>query len=119
MLRWLQRRFRCNDCAKTFRERHPAVAGRRRVTERFRRRLFERACDGPFTDVAAAERVSAYRVKEAFEAHAAAELVEVDPDPPRVLSLDESAFKRRFHFTRCLSDPERGASSSRGRGSMP
>jgi transposase len=109
VLRWAQRRFRCNDCFKTFRERHPAIAGRRRITERFRRRLYERACDEPFTDVAAAERVSAYRVEEAFEAHAAAELLDVDPHPPRVLSIDESAFKRHFRFHTVFSDPERGA----------
>lgn len=109
VLRWSQRRFRCNDCEQTFRESHPAVAGKKRVTERFRRHLFERACIEPFTDVAASERVSGYRIEEAFEAHAAAELVELDPDPPRVLSLDESAFRKRFRFHTVFSDPERGA----------
>jgi transposase len=109
MLRWLQRRFRCNDCERTFREIHPGVAGKRRATERFRRHLFERACDEPFTDVAVSEKVSSYRVEEAFEAHAAAELLDVDPDPPRVLSIDESAFKKRLRFHTVFSDPERGA----------
>ena len=108
VLRWSQRRFRCNDCDQTFRESHPAVAGKRRATERFRRQLFERACIEPFTDVAASEKVSAYRVEEAFEAHAAAELVEIEPDPPRVLSIDESAFRKRLRFHTVLSDPERG-----------
>ena len=109
VLRWSQRRFRCNDCHQTFRETHPAVAGKRRATERFRRHLFERACIEPFTDVAASEKVSGYRIEEAFEAHAAAELVELDPAPPRVLSLDESAFRKRFRFHTVFSDPERGA----------
>jgi transposase len=109
VLRWSQRRFRCNDCAQTFRETHPAVAGKRRATERFRRHLFERACNEPFTDVACSEKVSSYRVEEAFEAHAGAELVEVNADPPRVLSLDESAFRKRFRFHTVFSDPERGA----------
>jgi transposase len=108
VLRWSQRRFRCNDCNKTFRERHPEIAGRHRITERFRRALFERACQEPFTDVAASEKVSTYRVEEAFEAHAAAELIAVDPNPPRVLSIDESAFKRRFRFHTVFSDPELG-----------
>ncbi len=53
--------------------------------------------------------MSAYRVEEAFEAYAACELLDVDPDPPRVLSIDESAFKKRFHFHTVFSDPERGA----------
>ncbi len=109
VLRWSQRRFRCNDCHQTFRETHPAVAGKRRATERFRRHLFERACIEPFTDVAISEKVSGYRIEEAFEAHAAAELVELDPDPPRVLSLDESAFRKRFRFHTVFSDPERAA----------
>jgi transposase len=109
MLRWLQRRFRCNDCERTFREIHPGVAGKRRATERFRRHLFERACEEPFTDVAVSEKVSSYRVEDAFEAYAAAELIDVDPDPPRVLSIDESAFRKRFRFHTVFSDPERGA----------
>ena len=71
VLRWSQRRFRCDDCGKTFRERHPEVAGRRSVTQRFRKRLFERACNEPFTDVATAEAVTNYRVLEAVTHHAA------------------------------------------------
>lgn len=108
VLRWSQRRFRCNDCTKTFRERHPAIAGRRRVTERFRRRLFERACHEPVTDVAASEEVSPYRVEEAFECHAAAEIFEHQIQLPRVLAIDESAFRKRYRFHTVFSDPERG-----------
>lgn len=107
VLRWSQRRFRCEDCGKTFRERHPEIAGRRAVTERFRERLFERACNEPFTDVAAAEKVSFYRVLEAFEHHAPVS-GEGPVEPPRVLAVDESAFKKRFIFHTVLSDPERG-----------
>jgi transposase len=122
VLRWSQRRFRCSDCGQTFRETHPAVAGKRRATERFRRHLFERACHQPFTEVAISEKVSGYRVEEAFEAHAATELVELDPDPPRVLSIDESAFKKRFRFHTVFSDPERRAVidmvEGRGRGAV-
>ncbi|MCA1709130.1 MAG: ISL3 family transposase, partial [Actinobacteria bacterium] len=107
VLVWSQRRMKCDDCGRTFRERHPEVAGRRAVTERFRRRLFERACNEPFTDVAAGESVSCYRVLEAFEHHC----VDVDRgpvEPPRVLAIDESAFKKRFMFHTVFSDPERG-----------
>lgn len=122
VLRWLQRRFRCNDCHQTFRERHPEIAGRRRVTERFRRGLFERACTEPFTDVAVSEKVTPYRVLEAFEHHAARELRERDVAPPRVLAIDESAFRKRFRFHTVFSDPERGdifdLVDGRGRGSV-
>jgi transposase len=109
VLRWSQRRFRCNDCHQTFRERHPEIAGRRRITERFRERLFERACSEPFTDVADAEHVSTYRVEEAFGSRAASELASVAADPPRVLSIDESAFGKPFRFHTVFSDPEQGA----------
>lgn len=108
VLRWQQRRFLCTDCGKTCRERHPEIAARKAVTNRFRRRLFERACTEPVTDVAASEGVSAYRVEEAFEHHAGAELVAREAPAPRVLAIDESAFRKRFRFHTVLSDPERG-----------
>lgn len=108
VLRWRQRRFMCVDCNQTSREQHPEIAGRCAVTHRFRRRLFERACAEPFTDVASSEGVSAYRVEEAFEHHAASELVDRDIAPPRVLAIDESAFRKRFRFHTVFSDPERG-----------
>jgi transposase len=107
-LLWHQRRLMCSDCGRTSREIHPQIAGRRSVTRRFRRLLFERACHEPFTDVASSEAVSSYRVAEAFEHHAAAELVERGVEPLRVLAIDESAFKRRYRFHTVFSDPERG-----------
>nr|MBA3429920.1 transposase [Actinomycetota bacterium] len=122
VLRWQQRRFICVDCGKTCRERHPEIAGRRSITHRFRRRLFERACAEPFTDVASSEAVSAYRVEEAFEHHAAAEIIARYIEPPRVLAIDESAFRKRFRFHTVFSDPERGAIldlvEGRGKGSV-
>lgn len=108
VLRWRQRRFMCVDCGKTCRERHPELAGRRSITNRFRKRLFERACGEPFTDVASSEAVSPYRVEEAFEHHAATALIDRDLEPPRVLAIDESAFRKRFRFHTVFSDPERG-----------
>lgn len=109
VLRWSQRRFRCSDCSRTFRERHPEVAGRRSITNRFRRRLFQRATNEPFTDVAAGEAVTTYRVTEAFDWHATRLLLEECQVPPRVVSLDEAAFRKRFRFHTVFSDPERGA----------
>jgi transposase len=61
----------------------------------------------PFSQVADAESVSGYRVLEAFEDYADREL-DHPVEPPRVISLDESSFKRRFCFHTVLSDPERG-----------
>jgi transposase len=108
VLLWRQRRLRCNDCEATFRERHPEIAGRRNITLRLRWRLFERACHEPFTDVAVAERVSAYRVLEAFDFHAAEEALRPLPRPPRVVAIDETAFRKRRRFHTIFSDPEQG-----------
>lgn len=122
VLLWTQRRFACSDCARTCRERHPEVAGRRSVTHRFRRLLFEASCGQPSSEVAAAESVSHYRVAEAFEHHALDELLAQEVVPPRVLSIDESAFRKRFHFHTVLSDPERGRvidlAEGRGKGAV-
>ncbi|MBA3431197.1 MAG: transposase family protein [Actinobacteria bacterium] len=74
VLLWHQRRFRCRDCRRTCRERHPQIAARRSVTTRFRKCLFERAVNEPFAWVAASEEVSGYRVVEAFDACACDEL---------------------------------------------
>lgn len=106
VLLWRQRRLLCNDCGATFRERHPEIPGRRNITLRLRRHLFERACHEPFTDVAAAERVSTYRVLEAFDFHAAEEAIKPLPKPPRVVALDEAAFKKRHRYHTIFSDPE-------------
>ncbi len=108
VLRWSQRRFKCRDCKRTCRERHPELPGTRSITKRFRYRLFERAVARPFTDIAAEENVSSYRVLEAFEWHATIELLETHYQPPRVVAIDESAFRKHLRFHTVLSDPERG-----------
>ena len=122
VLRWRQRRLLCADCGKTCRERHPEVAGRCSVTHRFRRLLFERSCHEPFSDVALSEKVSWYRVEEAFDHHAATELDAREIAPPRVLAIDESAFKKRHRYHTVFSDPERGRVieliEGRGQGSV-
>jgi transposase len=109
VLLWHQRRFRCRDCRRTARERHPQIAGRRSVTNRFRSHLFERAVSEPSVWVAAAEKVSGYRVLEAFDAHASEELAGSPDWFPRVVNLDESALRRMFRYHTVFSDPERGA----------
>lgn len=104
-LAWRQRRFRCRDCQRTSRERHREIPPRRRITARFLRALGQAACREPWSDVAAREGVSWWRVASAFELLAEAQGGFSGP-PPRVLSLDESAFRRRFRFHTVVSDPE-------------
>jgi len=108
VLLWHQRRFRCRDCRRTCRERHPQIAERRSVTTRFRKCLFERAVSELFAWVAASEEVSGHRVVEAFDAYACDELAGPPGWFPRVVNLDESAFRRMFRYHTVFFDPERG-----------
>jgi transposase len=104
VLVWHQRRVCCSDCGRTSRERHLSLAGRRSVTARFHHQLFEEACRRPFSEVAADHGVSHYRVVEAFDTLAPEAVGPVGR--PRVLALDESAFRRRLQFHTVLFDPE-------------
>jgi transposase len=106
VLVWEQRRLRCCDCGRTSRERHPMLFERRSITRRFRQQLFDEACDRPFSEVAAAHGVTAYRVVAAFDALAPAALAEVGT--PTVLAMDESAFRKRLRFQTVLFDPIAG-----------
>ena len=103
VLVWDQRRLRCRDCRRTSRERHPALFERRSISRRFRHQLFTEACDRPFSEVAAAHGVTAYRVVEAFDSHAPSGLAEIGS--PTVLAMDESAFRKRYRFQTVLFDP--------------
>lgn len=114
MLVWHQRRLACRDCGRTSRERHLGLAGQRGVTDRFHRQLFEEACARPFAEVAAAHRVSHYRVVEAFDSHAPGALADVGS--PRVLAMDESSFRRRFNFYTVLFDPVAGGALAMAEG---
>lgn len=108
VLRWSQRRIRCIDCRRTCRERHPEVAGRRTITKRFRRHLYERAVSQPFAHVAATEGVSGYRVVDAFDWHSLEQLRIPLSGMPEVISIDESAFRKRWRYHTVISDPEGG-----------
>jgi transposase len=103
VLVWRQRRFVCSDCGRTSRERHPGVCGRRAITCRFRRQLFDEACRRPFSEVATDHGVTHYRVVEAFDALSDEALADIGS--PRVLALDESSFRRRLRFQTVLFDP--------------
>jgi transposase len=106
VLIWEQRRLSCRDCGATSRERHPMVDGAKRATVRLRRRLFDEAMQRPFTEVAGAYGVSDWRVLDAFDDHAQAELAARCLPPPRVLALDESSYQRGFRYATVLFAPE-------------
>lgn len=106
VLVWEQRRYLCRDCGRTSRERHPETLGAKRVTTRFRSLIAAGACKRPWSDVASEERVSWWRVADAFDSWAATSLTPGSGQSPRVLSLDESSFKSRFVYHTVLSAPE-------------
>lgn len=105
VLIWEQRRYRCRDCGRTSRERHPQTLGAKRLTARFRSSLALAACSQPWSEIATREAVSWWRIGDAFDAWA-------DDQPafggeaPRVISLDESSFKSKFIYHTVLSAPE-------------
>lgn len=105
VLVWNQRRVRCRDCGRTSRERHPQLLGSKRLTARFRTQLAESAAGEPWADIARRETVSWWRVGDAFDARAAIHDPFAGP-VPRVLSMDESAFRRRFRYHTIVSAPE-------------
>ena len=105
VLIWQQRRFRCRDCDRTSRERHPKTLGAKRITARFRALLAEQACSEPWSDLAQREKVSWWRVADAFDEMAD----QYDPfigPPPRVVSIDEAAIRPRFRYHTILSAPK-------------
>jgi transposase len=106
LLLWHQRRIKCRACGRTSREQHPALAGRRSITKRFRRRLFERAVHEAFSNVAGNESVSTYRVMEAFDWHSIKELAEPLDHAPEVICIDESSVKKRYRYNTLLFDPQ-------------
>lgn len=104
VLVWAQRRFRCRDCDRTSRERHPELLGQKRITRRFRSRLAEAACREPWADVAVRERVSWWRVADCYDTTRPAMTPMLVP--PRVISLDEASFARPARYHTVLTAPE-------------
>lgn len=108
-LLWRKRRLRCERCSCTFSECHPQLPPRQRVTRRFRRLLFERACEGgAHAEIARGERTSRYQVARAFAEGAELALGgRGERWSGRWLAFDEAAHRRRRRFVTVVSDPER------------
>ncbi len=102
---WRQRRFRCRDCGRTSRERHPALAGQKRISRRFIDQLGDASRNEPWIAVARRESVSWWRIADAFTIKATCFDPYLGP-APKVLSIDEASFRRRFLFHTVLSAPE-------------
>ena len=107
-LLWRKRRYRCEACERTFTETHPELPARQRVSARFRARLFERCRAGnAHAEVAREEHTTRYQVARAFEVGADQLQAARGRRPPRRLSLDEAAHRRRGELATVVSDLDR------------
>jgi transposase len=107
-LLWRKRRYRCEACERTFTETHPELPSRQRVSARFRAKLFERCrAGGAHAEVAREEHTTRYQVSRAYEAGADELQAQRDHRPPRRLSLDEAARRRRGELATVVSDLDR------------
>lgn len=107
-LLWRKRRYRCEACERTFTETHPELPSRQRVSARFRARMFERCRAGnAHAEVAREEHTSRYQVMRAFEVGADELQAARERRPPRRLSLDEAAHRRRGELATVVSDLDR------------
>src|SRR4051812_28310456 len=105
---WRKRRYRCEDCARTFTETHEQLPARQRVTVRFRARLAERVVDGAaHAEVAREERTSRYQVARAFSDRSDQLNARDGERPPRRLSLDEAHHRRGHELATVVSDLDR------------
>lgn len=107
-LLWRKRRFDCQACGRTFTETHPQLPARHRVSARFRARLFERCREGAaHSEVAREEHTTRYQVARAFADGGDELLAARERRPPRRLSLDEAAHRRRRELATVVSDLDR------------
>ena len=106
LLRWHKRRWRCREAAcprQTFTETIPQVPHRARTTTRLRAACADAVSENRSVDeVARAHRVSWPTVQRAVDACAAQRLGE--PEPTRVLGIDETRFGR----PRWVRNPQTG-----------
>jgi transposase len=108
LLRWRKRRYRCEECERTFTETHPQLPARQRVSARFRAHLFERCQGGAaHAEVAREERTTRYQVTRAFSDGGDELLARREQRPPRRLSLDEAAHRRGHELATVISDLDR------------
>ena len=105
---WRKRRYRCEECGRSFTEQHEQLPSRQRVSSRFRRHLLKRLADGgAHAEIARHERTTRYQVARAFADRARSEGLHESEHAPRRLSLDEAHHRRRRELATVVSDLDR------------
>jgi transposase len=105
VLVWRKRRWRCASCGRSFTESHPQIPPRARMTVRFKVHLATRAtAEGNFAQVARTEGVAYDTVARAHRARAELVRTALPRPSPRVLAVDEAAFKKGQDYNTIVSD---------------
>ena len=110
-LHFLSRRFKCEDCGRTFAEELPFVDAHRRQSTDFEMHVYQACLTSTRKAVAIAEGLSQSTVKEIFNFYAAMKNTSVTSilsHSIRVLGIDELSIKKRHkQFVLVLSDIDR------------
>lgn len=100
------RKFRCQDCHRSFWQRFPGILPRKRATEPFRRSVSIRHWDGiSRSRMGQREGIGSATVERWFQDFLKLRAAERKSAPcPRVLGIDEHFFSRRKGFATTLRD---------------
>ena len=107
-LHFLSRRFKCEDCGRTFAEELPFVDAHRRQSKAFEMHVYQACLASTRKAVAVDEGLSQSTVKEIFNFYAAMKHTSIASHTTRVLGIDELSIKKRHkQFVLVLSDIDR------------
>jgi len=104
-LHFLARRFKCDQCGKTFTEQLPFVDDHRRQSAAFEFHIYETCLSGNRKKVAQKEGLSQSTVKDIFNRWARSRVNKSGDILTRVLGIDEISLKKRHkQFALVISD---------------
>ena len=104
-IHFLSRRFKCEDCGRTFVEELPFVDSHRRQSIAFERHIYQACLTSTRKAVAVREGLSHSTVKDIFNFWAAMKRMSTATYPIRILGIDELSIKKRHRqFVLVLSD---------------
>ena len=107
-LHFLSRRFKCNDCGRTFTEELPFVDAHRRQSTDFEMHVYKACLASNRKAVAVHEGLSQSTVKEIFNFYASMRGMSVASRTTKVLGIDELSIKKRHRqFVLVISDINR------------
>ena len=107
-IHFLSRRFKCEDCGRTFVEELPFVDSHRRQSIAFERHIYQACLTSTRKAVAVREGLSHSTVKDIFNFWAAMKRMSTATYPIRILGIDELSIKKRHRqFVLVLSDIDR------------